>query len=324
MKILVIRFSSIGDIVLTTPIIRCLKKQVKGSEIHYLTKKNYQTILINNPYIDKLHLLSDKEKETLHQLKKENFDLIIDLHHNLRTLRIKTFLKVKSFSFPKLNVKKFLFVRFKKNVLPKVHVVDRYFETVKSLGVINDEHGVDYFIPRQEEVALDECGVQTPYIAVAIGAQFKTKRLPNEKISEILKGMDQPVVLLGGKEDEGNGNEISQQLPGEKVVNLCGKLSLNQSASMVRQASVLLTHDTGLMHIASAFDTPIVSVWGNTVPAFGMYPYRLNEQKFSIHEVENLSCRPCSKIGFQKCPKGHFKCMENQSSEEIRTALRKS
>lgn len=324
MKILVIRFSSIGDIVLTTPVIRCLKKQVKACEIHYLTKKNYQSILIHNPHIDKLHLLSENEKETLHQLKRENFDLLIDLHHNLRTLRIKTFLKVRSFSFPKLNVKKFVFVYFKKNILPKVHVVDRYFETVKSLGVKNDQQGIDYFIPDKEVVIPDEWGVQSPYIAVAIGAQFKTKRLPNEKLSEILKGINQPIVLLGGKEDEENGNLVVKQLSNQQVINLCGKLTLNQSASFVEKASVLLTHDTGLMHIASAFETPIVSVWGNTVPAFGMFPYRPNEKKFSIHEVEGLSCRPCSKIGFQQCPKGHFKCMNNQNTEVIRTTLKKN
>ena len=127
----------------------------------------------------------------------------------------------------------------------------------------------------------------------------------------ICKKIDQPIILLGGKEDEEKGKQIKDAL-GEKIYNACGKYNLNQSASLIKNAAKIITHDTGLMHIAAAFKKEIVSVWGNTVPEFGMYPYLSgtgHEGQGMLVEVKNLSCRPCSKIGYAKCPKGHFDCM---------------
>src|SRR4051812_37393796 len=145
MKFLIIRFSSIGDIVLTTPVIRCLKQQVAGAEVHYLTKRGFKAVLENNPYIDKLHLLGDDLDETILQLQRENFDYIIDLHKNLRTLKVKRGLnKVKSVSFNKLNIQKWFLTAFKINMLPTVHIVDRYLQTIKKFGVENDGKGLDY------------------------------------------------------------------------------------------------------------------------------------------------------------------------------------
>ncbi|MBP8033417.1 MAG: hypothetical protein KAZ71_02400, partial [Bacteroidia bacterium] len=151
-KILVVRFSSIGDIVLTTPILRCIKQQLKDVELHYITKNNFLSVIENNIYVDKVFTIKDSLKDVIPQLKKENYDYIIDLHHNVRTLRLKTALGKKSFSFNKLNWEKFLVVNFKKNKLPNIHIVDRYFETVQSLGVNNDGKGLDYFINEKDEI----------------------------------------------------------------------------------------------------------------------------------------------------------------------------
>ncbi len=320
MKILIIRFSSIGDIVLTTPVIRCLSLQV-NAEIHYLTKKNFQSILSSNPYVNKVWTIEKEVTEVQTKLKKENFDYIIDLHKNLRTLRLKTYLQKKSIAFNKLNIEKWLMVNFKINRLPNIHIVDRYLETVKSLDVQNDGKGLDYFIPKKDEVQLLELlkKEQSDFIinnqkvsAFVIGAAHATKRLPIEKISsicnKITKEKNHIIILLGGPNDIDRSIEILNNING-KVINLCGKLNLNQSASIIEQVDEVITHDTGLMHIAAAFQKKIISVWGNTIPEFGMYPYVTKEQ-FKIIEVTNLSCRPCSKIGHQKCPKGHFKCMK--------------
>ncbi|MDX1651390.1 MAG: glycosyltransferase family 9 protein [Brumimicrobium sp.] len=321
-KILVIRFSSIGDIVLTSPVLRGIKTQLNSVELHVLTKYQYAILFNSNPHVDKIHTWGKENKEVIENLKNENFDYVIDLHKNIRTAKIKNHLKSKSYSFPKLNVEKWTYVNFKWNLLPDVHIVDRYFEAVKNLGVKNDQQGLDYFIPENDQINLIENFQTDKIIAVALGAQFATKRLPSEKLSSILSGSILPVVLLGGAEDQEIGEEIINRAENTTFFNMCGKLNLNQSASVVRQAKVLLTHDTGLMHIASAFDTPIVSVWGNTVPEFGMYPYKPgNKGNYSIHEVKGLSCRPCSKIGFQKCPKKHFKCMVDQDVEAIKKAI---
>ena len=323
MKLLVIRFSSIGDIVLTTPVIRCLKQQLVDVEIHYLTKQKFRTILSENPYIDHLHTIEKSSNEIVSQLKAFDFDYIIDLHNNIRTRTLSLKLGVKTYRFPKLNIQKWLYVRFKINRLPNIHIVDRYFEAVKSLSVINDLLPCDYYIAPKDVIDLKQRLDLDPnnYIAFAIGAQFATKRLPNHKIKEICSKISLPIVLLGGTEDENNGNEIRTELT--HVINACGKFSLGQSASIVQQAKTIITHDTGLMHIASAFEKQIVSIWGNTTPAIGMYPYMPRKKEFSIHEVPNLSCRPCSKIGFKTCPKKHFKCMENQDVEAIvRSAIK--
>lgn len=313
MKILVLRFSSIGDIVLTTPVVRALKQQVPGAQVHYATKPAFQSFLAPNPYIDKVHCLSGSLGELVAELRAEQFDFVVDLHHNLRTALIKLRLGVKSASFDKLNGRKWLLVNFKRNTLPPVHIVDRYLAAAAPLGVRNDGQGLDYFIPAKDDVVLPAtlpAAFQAGYVAFAIGAQHATKRLPPERIVELCGQLRQPIVLLGGPEDAPTGEQVAQALRGlaaaAPVFNGCGKFSLNQSASLVRQAQAVISHDTGLMHIAAAFRKKIISVWGNTVPEFGMYPY---QTAFEVLEVQGLPCRPCSKIGYAKCPQGHFKCM---------------
>lgn len=312
MKVLIVRFSSIGDIVLTTPVIRCLKKQA-GVTIHYLTKKNFKGILESNPYVDKVITIEKEITEVLTELKAEKYDHIIDLHKNLRTFRLKLSLGVPSHAFHKLNIEKWLLVNFKINCLPNKHIVDRNLETVQFLNVVNDGEGLDYFIPTKDEVDIvANFGKKyASYTAFAIGAQHATKRLPTLKIIEFCKQLDSPILLLGGSSDISVGDEIINCVSCN-VINTCGKFNLNQSASLVRQAQKVITHDTGLMHIAAAFQKDIISIWGSTVPEFGMYPYYKDSiQRNTMLQNRNLSCRPCSKIGFPSCPKGHFKCMND-------------
>jgi heptosyltransferase-2 len=164
-------------------------------------------------------------------------------------------------------------------------------------------------------------GLQNGYYAIVIGGKHTTKIFPAEKIIEVCRLLDKPVVLLGGKEDESRGKMIADSLK-TNVFDACGKLSLDESADVLKHASAVLTNDTGLMHIAAAMHKPIVSVWGNTVPELGMYPYLPGEpQKSVIIENKEISCRPCSKIGFDACPKGHFNCMMTLNSSEIADKL---
>jgi ADP-heptose:LPS heptosyltransferase len=322
-KFLILRFSSIGDIVLTTPVIRCLKQQGNDAEIHFALKKSFAEALAHNPYVDKKFFLEDDLSDLVSQLKKENYDYIIDLHHNQRTFLIKKRLGVKSFSFRKLNFEKWLMVNFKINRLPNESIVDRYMKTVESFGVKNDGQGLDYFISAEDEKAVESLpdNFRSGYDAFVIGAKHFTKQLPAEKIISICKIISSPVILLGGKEDSDKAEKIIQGLPSNlklQTSNLCGKLSLSQSAAIIKHAKKVITHDTGLMHIAAAFKKEIISVWGNTIPEFGMAPY-YGEFKVqsSRLEVPNLSCRPCTKIGFEKCPKGHFNCMMMQDENKI-------
>ena len=310
MKVLIVRFSSIGDIVLTTPVVRCLKQQIDNIEIHYLTKNNFISVIENNPYIDKIHTIGNDLKNLTPLLKQEKFDLIIDLHHNVRTLRLKYVLGIKSVSFNKLNWKKFLITTFKINTLPKQHIVDRYLETINFLGVFNDNKGLDYFISNKDEVELESIlpvHFLNGYYALVIGGSYFTKQIPLNKLKEICVKSTLPLVLLGGNEDAITAETLQKMFP-TQTVNMCGKMRLNQSASIIEQSKKVITSDTGLMHIAAAYKKDIISIWGNTIPEFGMGPYMAGNHSQTI-EVKNLSCRPCSKLGFKKCPKGHFKCM---------------
>lgn len=322
-KILIIRFSSIGDIVLTTPVVRCLKQQLQA-EVHFLTKKAFQGVLSAHPGISKVYAIEKKVGEVLSQLRGESYDYIIDLHHNLRSWQVKWALRgVPSSSFDKLNFEKWLLVRLGINRLPAAHIVDRYLAAAAPLGVSNDGGGLDYFIPADQELDaaawLRAAGIAEPlpYIAFVTGAAHATKRLPAEQIAAICRQIKLPVVLLGGPDESETGDFIAGRA-GAHVVNACGKLKLHQSASMVRQASQVITHDTGLMHVAAAFQKDIISIWGNTVPEFGMYPYYPQGiDRNTTVEVKGLTCRPCSKIGYDTCPKGHFQCMRNINPEFV-------
>lgn len=318
MKILVVRFSSIGDIVLTTPILRCIKQQLKDVELHYVTKHNFLSVIENNIYVDKIFTIKDSLKDVIPQLKKENYDYVVDLHHNIRTLKLKTALGKKSFSFNKLNWEKFLIVNFKINKLPNIHIVDRYFETVQSLGVKNDGKGLDYFINEKDEIDIPSSLptlFHEDYNALVVGGSYFTKQIPIHKLKEICTKSSLPLILLGGKEDAAIAEQV-YQFHKNKTINLCGKLNLNQSASIIQQANKVITSDTGLMHIAAAYKKDIISLWGNTIPEFGMGPY-LAGKNSQILEVKSLSCRPCSKLGYKKCPKGHFKCMNDIEIKSI-------
>jgi ADP-heptose:LPS heptosyltransferase len=315
-KILIIRFSSIGDLVWTTPVIRTVKQQVPECELHFVTKTSYAEMFVANPYIDKLFLLKDNLAPLVKQLKDEKYDYVIDLHKNLRTLKMKLSLSGRKFTYNKYVFERWLFVKFKINKMPKSHIVDRYFEAVAPLGVKNDGQGLDYFISLEHQINIKELlpeKFQDAYTVYVIGGSESTKKLPLSKMKELCLKISQPVVLIGGKEDIENGNQlvsaIHQQLP---IVNLSGKLSISQSASVVKQAAQVFGHDTGLTQIAAAFHEKVYSIWGTTTPLFGIKPYTKNS---ILLQNNKLSCRPCSKAGAPTCPLGHFKCMNELDLE---------
>ena len=314
-KFLIIRLSSIGDIVLTSPVVRCLKQQVEGSEVHFVIKQKHAVIALANPYIDKIHVYKNNMGELLKSLENEKFDHVINLHTNFRSNRIKRSLKAPYLTFDKQNFNKFLFTKFKVNRLPNVHIVDRYFKTVRFFDVENDGKGLDFFIPEDEnfDFRLLPEKFANGFIAFVIGGTYFTKRLPPEKIIEICNLADFPVILLGGRNEKLAGDFVVSNSKAN-VQNYAGKLTLCQSASVIREAKIVLTNDTGLMHVAAAFKKKILSFWGNTVPAFGMTPYMPHPDS-KILEADSLKCRPCSKLGYHKCPKKHFACMREISSK---------
>lgn len=314
-RILIIRFSSIGDIVLTTPVIRCLKEQIPNAEIHYLTKKAFRNIVEPNPHVDHVHFLRSSLASTVFKLQTFRFDHIIDLHHNLRTFFIKNSINGQKKSFSKLNYEKWMMVNFKVNKLPDMHIVDRYMKAVEHLGVQYDQKGLDFFIDRRSESAhktLPEKFREKKYAVIVVGAKHNTKRIPSFIIEDSIQYLDIPILLIGSKVDYPRATKIAKKYE-DKVYNACGRYSVGASAALIKNAEFVITPDTGMMHIAAAFQKDMISIWGNTIPEFGMYPFyaddELQNNRHRFIENKSLSCRPCSKIGYKKCPKKHFKCM---------------
>ncbi len=322
-KILIVRFSSIGDIVITSAVVRCVKKKYPEAEVHFLTKSNFTCLVKHNPNIDKVKKLDKSLFSVAMSLRKEKYDLVIDLHKNLRTSILKLILGVESVDYDKLNLQKWLTVRTGKNFLPDNHIVKRYFDGIKKTGITYDDKGLDFYYNQESEDFVDDIlrkeNVSKPYLAVTVGAKFATKAMPLEKMKSILEKIDCDIVLIGGNEDRDKALEVCSLLPDKKIFNACGRFTLEQSAVIVDKSAVVLANDTGFMHIASAFKKPLISVWGSTVPNFGMYPLYPKDKihLFEIEEVSGLKCRPCSKIGFDACPKGHFKCMNLLNEKRI-------
>lgn len=310
-----------GDVILTSPVIRCLKQQLPDVELHFLTKKQQAVLLEANPQVDQLHLLEPgQEHAMIQKLQAIQFDQVLDLHHNLRSMRFKLALSGKKSSFQKLNFQKWLLVRWKKNLMPAKHIVDRYLATAAHLGVKNDGQGLDFYVPENCKLSAVEFSpfLAAPFVAFSIGGQHSTKRLPTDKIVEICRQITAPVVLMGGPEDAEVAAEVLAACAKPQLLSSCGRLNMGQSADLLRQASLVISHDTALLHLAAAFKRKTLAIWGNTLPALGMSPYLPSSAPKAVDfEVAGLSCRPCSKIGFDRCPQHHFRCMRDQNSEMI-------
>ncbi len=322
LKILVIRFSSIGDIVLTTPVLRVLQTQLKA-EVHVLTKPAFAPLLAANPYVARVIPLSHDWAAMMHDLRGERYDHVVDLHHNLRSLRVRLGLKRPSTAFRKHNFEKWLLVRTGINRLPRRHIVDRYLDTIAGLGATDDAQGLDFFISPEKEVDTEAMLGLKPgaYACIAVGAAHATKCLTAGQIAQLADRLAMPVVLMGGPGDQDKAAEILRLAGRAQVISACGRFDILQSGSILRQSGPIINHDSGLMHIAAAVQKPQVVVWGNTVPAFGMSAYYGKHKTEAVNaEVPGLRCRPCSKLGHATCPKGHFKCMVGQDLGRIAAA----
>lgn len=326
MKFLVIRFSSIGDIVLASPVFRCLKNQIITSEVHLLTKSSFRIVTASNPYIDRFYYYEKDINAVIEDLKKEKYDYIIDLQNNFRSYKVKRALSVRSHTIDKLNLQKFLLTKLHIDVMPKRHITQRSLDAVAPFGIKDDGGGLDYFIPENDLVKESDIPAShhAGYIAIVTGASYFTKKLPVHKLKALCEGIQHPIILIGGKEDAAIAEQVSAADPG-KIYNACGKFNLNESADLVRRSKLVISHDTGLQYIAGAFNKKILAIWGSTSPMLDVEPYygriflsTLKDLPYeNITRMPGLKCQPCSKFGNKKCPLGHFKCMEQMDINYI-------
>lgn len=312
MKILLIRLSSIGDVILTTPLLRCLKTQLPSSQLHVITKPLSAQLLQGNPFIDSL-IEYDGSALQLSELHSQHYDCIIDLHNNHRSRRLRRSFPCRSLVYRKENFAKFILVLLKRDIMSGRHVVDRYFDAVKPLGVVNDGKGLE-LSPFTFQSPL--FSTSRPFVVIACGAQHETKRIPPDKIALIANSIDAPVALLG---DNSDGLRIRHLALSSNVVNLCGLTTLTESAAIISQASAVVTSDSAMMHVAAAYRRKVLALWGSTSPRFGFWAYATDRTDYT---VPSLPCWPCRRMGSSRCPKGHFHCMMNQDYNAIVSQLK--
>jgi ADP-heptose:LPS heptosyltransferase len=324
LKALVVCGSSIADVVFATPVMRALKVQMDDVEVHVFADLSSGFALDENPYVDNVHLSLESTWQNYRRLKKEQFKIVVNLSEEWNAMCLAFLLNVKTYSLKSLRFKRWLMVHLKIDQLPNKHVVQRMFEGVQNLQLKTDELGLDYFIPEKDRVLREWLpqDFQGDYLVFCINANYSTRKLPIDRMIELCDKINKPIVLLGEKADFETGEVVSSffgksvslsydeglfQLNKRTVVyNACGKFNFNQMASLIKQSRAVFTFDNDFIAVASAFKKDIYGLWGNTILMFGKYPYRT---KFTVLENNRAECRPCSSEGFEKCPKGHFKCM---------------
>jgi heptosyltransferase-2 len=327
-KILIIRLSSIGDILLSTPFIRQVRQKFPGSQIDYVIKDVYKDLIKHNPHINQIYTVrTDDTNSDLIELKqtleKQSYNIVFDLHNNLRSNFLKRGINAEKIrSIRKGKIKQSLLVWFKINKYDEeISIPERYLAVAKDFDVEDDGKGLEIFLDdtaiesAEEKTISNDIDLNKSFVCLAPGAGFFTKRWPDKKFKQLINNICEkeklPIVVFGGTEDQKIGAELGQS---NKSVDFCGKLSLLETAYIISKGNALVSNDSGLMHMATAVHTPVLAIFGSTVRELGFFPYRSESR---VIENIDLSCRPCSHIGRHKCPKGHFKCMEDIPAERV-------
>src|SRR5579883_553222 len=324
MKTLVIRLSSIGDILLTTPVLRCLKHKFPDATIDFCVFREYADILQGNPFISNI-IPVDRSRpitEAKEQIKShEIYDCVIDLHNNFRSRALRKDIGKKIFVVNKRTFRRWFLVKTKINLLRNApDVIGRYFESIASLGVMNDEQGIDIYGAVSEQKRTDLLGSvdligrkEKFIVGICPGAKHYTKRwLPGryaELALSLIREMNAKILLFGGKDDVEICAQICKQVSivsPDSIIDLSGKYSLVEVAGLMQICNCVVTNDSALMHVATSQKKPLVAIFGSTVKEFGFAP---TSPHSIVVENNDLYCRPCTHIGRDSCPKGHFKCM---------------
>lgn len=321
-NILIIRLSSIGDIVLSTHIPRLLKNKFSESNIQFVVNKEFKDLIKFNGYIDEVLEYNKKSKTILNAISiKDKYDLVIDLQNNSRSKKIVSLLKFeKLLKYNKNRISKIKMVYLKN--IPKNYksIPERYLEVLSDY-LKNDNEANEVWTKKnytnKKYIIPLKSGVKNR-ILIAPGASFFTKTWPIKKFSNVISLLNDKyeIALIGGKNEMDLANELEKK---HSIINYVGKLRLDEVAEMMDNYHALITNDTGLMHIASARKLPLVLIYGSSIKEFGFLPYR---NKYELLET-NISCRPCSHIGKKSCPKKHLNCLNLIDEKMVIQALNK-
>lgn len=319
-KFLLVLDGPLEDIILSTPLIRALKTRWQETEVDYVTHPDFVPVLTENPYINRV--VSRRE---VAWLKQQSYDRMIDLQNDGDSWLLTWQLKIPCYRYKSRKLKTWLKRLWRKDTV-QTHQAEQYLQVVPDLNLERDRLGLDFFIPQSQIINLKDLpeGHQKEYVVFAINARYATRKLPVKRMIELCDKINKPIILLGEEEDKENGERLTRffdrdggyqdyepglaELNKKTVIfNGCGRFNIHQQASLIKQSRAVFCYDHFQMHIAAACGKETFCIWGNTAPRFGYYPY---QTKFTVLENNKLNCRPCSTTGFSRCPKGHFKCME--------------
>lgn len=336
-NILIIRFSSLGDIILASPLIRVVRAACPSARIDFLVKSQYAELLKFNPCLSSIIELKTNSDEELRSLKRSiqatRYDLILDIHNSLRSRKLRLFSRTRHVRVVnKRVIKRFALVHLKRNYYKNlVSVADRYLETVRKFGIKDDGKGLEVFVPDETASAVKTMMSKhkleryETVIGLAPAARHFTKRWPQERFVECgvqaTKGQRRKILIFGNREERDYCGDIAQMInaaAGSSVAeSLAGSLSLLETAAALDFCTVVVSNDTGIMHLAAARKRKVVAIFGSTVRELGFFPYGTQS---IVVENKGLHCRPCSHIGLDRCPEGHFRCMIDINAEEVISA----
>ncbi len=311
LKILVIRLSSLGDVILTTPVIRALKSKYNNSEIDFVVKPQYVDALKYNKYLNRvLRYEINNKKGLLKYIASRNYDIVVDLQNNLRSNRINIAAGGQIYRFRKPTAKKIFLSKFRINLYKNVVSIPELYVTAVP-GLELDEYGSEVFLPNNIEADLREGN----YVGFCPGSRHYTKMWPSEYFVELGNKIYErgiKTLLFGGRDDRELCRTIAGSIP--EAVDLSTDDDLLKLAAHMKMCKIVVSNDTGLMHLAASQNIPLIVIFGSSVKEFGFLPYKV---KYRLVENVGLKCRPCSHVGRENCPKGHFKCMKELTPEIV-------
>jgi len=337
-RTVIFRLSSLGDILLTTPFIRALRKAAgPDAQIDFVVKEQYADLVRYNPHLSAIHMLGSGGGigalfSLAAGLRKQKYEVVFDLHRSLRTLVLRALLpSSRKEVINKRTLRRWELVHWKRGIgkyFP--HAVERYCETLIPYGITPDDNGLEIVIPEDvlgytaEQVAARLVPHANPVIGICPGARHFTKRWPREKYvgvgQRLIRELGASILLFGGQEERDVCEEIARQLPTASVLDLAGSFSILETAAAMDACAVVITNDSGLMHLAAARKRPVVALFGSTTRELGFFPYGT---KSIVVEEEGLSCRPCSHIGLDHCPEKHFRCMLDLGVDDVVGAVQR-
>ena len=327
-RVLCVRFSSIGDVLLTTPLLRALQRRHPTDELYFVTKRAMAPLVEDNPHVSAVVALEPGERITdlARRLRALAPTHGLDLHGSVRSRALRLLVPARWSGYSKRKIARTALIAAKVDLYrTPVPVAERYFEAARAFDVTPDGGPPEFFLSAAarermaswlRERGLGEAGGGGPFLAIAPGAAHATKRWPLDHwrvLAERLRRMGFALLAVGGPDDRALITEL-----GAGVVNAAGELSLQETGACLARARVVVSGDTGVMHMATGVGTPVVALFGPTVEEFGFFPYRARATVIQ----RNLTCRPCSAMGSERCPLGHHRCLVDIVPDEVAAAVK--